>query len=106
VGCLSHFLVHFCTRVMHKPIVTPLICVDPNLFGVDTWDAVLAEFRNGGRLEGRWGFLHMLSKLSGPGEMITGPAQMARLYSEDGGAPLMTISAANKRSMVASTTLE
>jgi hypothetical protein len=67
-----------------------------DLFEVDNWNAVLAEFRSGGRLENRWGFLTMLSKLYGSGEIITGSAHMAHLYSKAGGQPLMTVSAARQ----------
>jgi len=49
------------------------------LFGVSEWTDVLAEFRTGGRLEGRWGFLTMLGKLLGPNG--NGVTEMARLYA-------------------------
>jgi hypothetical protein len=54
------------------------------LFGVDEWDSVLAEFREGGRLEGRWGFLKMLTKLKEPGRFFNYPVEMARLYGGAG----------------------
>ena len=78
------------------------------LFGADEWEHVLAEFREGGRLEGRWGFLIMLGKLTGPDEFVTGPVASAQLYESareqplnrfddgrprHGDRPLMTISA-------------
>jgi hypothetical protein len=50
------------------------------LFGVDEWDSVLAEFREGGQLAGRWGFLEMLTKLQEPGKLMNYPSDMARLY--------------------------
>lgn len=78
------------------------------LFGVSDWNDVLVEFREGGRLENRWGFLLMLQKLKGF-TFVTGPAEMVRLYESararpygrfDQGYPLgndelmMTLSAA------------
>jgi RHS repeat-associated protein len=72
----------------------PLSFIDPSghmsnehimaLFGVDEWENVLAEFREGGRLQGRWGFLEMLTKLQEPGRLINYPTAMARLYDRAG----------------------
>ena len=50
------------------------------LFGVDDWADILNEFGEGGGLEGRWGFLRMLS-------VLNTPAPMARLYDVAAGRP-------------------
>jgi RHS repeat-associated protein len=46
-------------------------------FGVSTWDEVLAHFRKGGSLEGRWGWLEMLRKAQdGDAVIERNPAQV------------------------------
>jgi len=55
------------------------------LFGAGSWEDVLAEFRVGGQLEGRWGFLALLTRMSAPGELITGPIKSANLWRSRSG---------------------
>jgi len=49
-------------------------------FGVSTWDEVLAHFRKGGALEGRWGWLEMLRKAQDGDAVIERNAAQVRWY--------------------------